>query len=320
MPISFVPISAATSFLAYLNYLEDLADVVSGLYGQGVAGVYQSLQLHPPLRQLARRDLAGQQMQRLHRHLDSVWTTLSAIDNAVDPDRFDRQANAVVPTLAIQAVAAGASGLAVALGTDEPAGPEEALAFLGDFAAEELLPYPWSAFCVGCPQTGSAVWGGSVLPGDPVSIFRPPSAQTSDARLATLLRTTRQRILERRFAVERQTDVKPGRSRRNLTQEHKEAIAAVTAPTTVFDVLERIRVRVEDDDGETFVTAPLDEDEALRFAAALAAVVDASAAAVEGVIAAVIGWEVFADLAASHRRRTDGSTASSRRAAVLQGT
>lgn len=315
MPIVYVSTTAETSFLAYLHYLEDIANVIGGLYGRGVAGVFDSMRLHPPVRALAPREQSAGQLRCVYEHLGVAWTKLAAIDNAVEPDSFDRQANAVVPTLAVEAAAAAAAALAEALQTDGPADVGDALAFLGDFATEELLPYPWSAFCVGCPQTGSALWGGSVLPGDPVSVFQRPTAQTSDARLAMLLRTTRQRVLEQRFALERQTDVKPGRLRRNLTLEHKEAIATTTPPTTVFDVLERVRSRVDADDGEAFVEAPFDEEEALRFAAALVAVADASVAAIEGVVATLIGWDVFGDLARSHERRT-GHLAASRRAAA----
>jgi hypothetical protein len=314
VPIRLLSVAAETSFVAYLHYLEDIADVIAGLYGRGVAGVYQSMQLHPPVRALPPRTVPPHDVARVVSHLDWGWSRLSAIDSAVD--QFDRQANAVVPLLAVEAMTAAARALAVALGTDEPADAEEALAFLGDFVTEEILPYPWSAFCVGCPQTGSTLWGGSVLPGETVSVFQLPSASTSDARLAMLLRTTRQRVLERAFAVERHTDVRPGRSRRNLTLDHKEAIATATPPTTVFDVLERVRARVDADDGEAFVEAPFDDEEALRFAHALAAVADASVAAIESIVATVIGWDVFGDLAASHSRRHGNASAASRRASA----
>jgi hypothetical protein len=313
VPIRLLSVAAETSFVAYLHYLEDIAGVIAGLYGRGVAGVYQSMQLHPPVRALPPRTVSAQDLGGVSGHLAATWTALSAIDNASDPETFDRQANAVVPLLAVQGLNAAAHALAVALGIDEPVDTEETLAFLGDFVTEEILPYPWSAFCVGCPQTGSTLWGGSVLPGETVSVFQLPSAGTSDARLAMLLRTTRQRVLERAFAAERRTDVRPGRSRRNLTLDHKEAIAAATPPTTVFDVIERVRQRVDADDGEAFVEAPFDDEEALRFAGALALVADASVAAVESVVATLIGWDVFADLAASHGRRHSGHGATSRR-------
>ena len=313
MPIRLLSVAAETSFVAYLHYLEDIAGAITGLYGRGVAGVYQSMQLHPPLRAMPARAVPPQDIGHVAEHLSNAWTKLSVIDNAVDPLTFDRQANAVVPLLAVEALTETAQALAVALGTHAPADAEESLAFLGDFVTEEILPYPWSAFCVGCPQTGSTLWGGSVLPGETVSVFQIPTASTSDARLAMVLRTTRQRVLERAFAVERRTDVRPGRSRRNLTLDHKETIAAATPPTTVFDVIERVRHRVEADDGEAFVEAPFDDEEALRFAVAIAAVADASVAAVESVVATLIGWEVFADLAASHRRRHGSASSAGRR-------
>ena len=297
-------VNAEASFLAYLHYMEDLAGVVAGLYGFGPEGVYQSLGLHPPVRRLPSRPPSPAETRALYEALGQAWTQLAAIDNAVDERHYDRQANAVVPGLATGAVAAAAQALALASGDRVGADRDDALAYLGERVGEELLPYPWSAFCVGCPPLGVVEWGGAALPGEFVSVFAVPDPHSSDARLAMLLRTTRSRVLERRFAEERQTDVRPGRTRRNLTREHKELIAASQAPTTVFDVFARLSDRVERDDGEAFVTAPYDDAEARRLAAAVAVVADASVAAVEGVVATLVGWDVFAELRAAWLRRT----------------
>lgn len=313
MPTGFLIAAAETSFLAYLHYLTDVAGVVAGRYGSGIDGVFQTLRLHPPVRALSPAVPDASTLTVVSAELTAAWDALAIIDNAIDPDVYDRQSNAVVPAAAVRAVAAAARGLAAVRGDEFGNGDDEALGYLGDLAADELLPYPWSAFCVGCPQVGSAHWGGSVLAGDPVSIFQRPSAQTSDARLAMLLRTTRQRILERVFAVERQSDVKPGRSRRNLSAAAKEAIAAAVAPTTVFDVVDRVHRRAESDDGFAFVEGAYDDEEARQFGEALAIVADASVAAIEGVIATLIGWDVFGDLAASAARRGPRPSAARRR-------
>ena len=318
MPISFVRYAAETSFVAYSHYLADIADVVGGQFGRGVEGIYVSMRMHPPVLGLPARVLPAGTMQRVYAALEQTWIQLALIDNAVEESNYDRQANAVVPAMAVGAVASAARALAVALDAGEPVDAEDALTFLGDLATEELFPYPWSAYCIGCPQLGTAEWGGSVLPGDPVSVFSTPNPETSDARLAMLLRTTRQRVLERVFAVERQTDVRPGRSRRNLTAEHKEAIAESVAPTTVFDVLDRIARRVETDDGQAFIIGPFDDDEALEFASTVAEVADASVAAIEAVVAATIGWDVFADLVAASARRTSAPATTRRLAAVAE--
>lgn len=310
MSITFVSYAAETSFVAYLHYLDDIANVIGGLFGRDVGGVYASMRLHPPLRALPPADLSPDTMQRVAGALAQAWNHLGLIDNAIEPANYDQQANAVVPGLVMSAVTAAARALALALGAGEPVSPDDALSFLGDLTTEELFPYPWSAHCFGCPQLGSADWGGSVLPGESVSVFSAPNPGTSDARFAMLLRTTRQRALERAFAVARQTDVRPGRTRRNLTVEHKEALAASIAPTTLFDVLDRVARRVESDDGEAFIHGAFDDEEALQFATTLAAVGDASLAAIESVLATIIGWDLFADLAASHaRQRAVGAAA-----------
>jgi hypothetical protein len=317
VPTRFLISVAETSFLAYLHYLDDIADVIAGRYGRGIDGVYQSLRLHPPVLALADAPLAEADLPRVAAELQGAWRALAIVDNAVDPEVYDRQANAVLPEAGVRAVVAAGRALAAAMGDDVPDDDEAIFGYLGDLSAEELLPYPWSAFCSGCPQLGTAEWGGSVIPGDLVSVFAPPDASTSDARLALLLRTTRQRVLERVFAVQRQTDVKPGRSRRNLSAELKEAIAHDLPPTTVFDVMDRVHRRAQTDDGLAFVEGAFDDEEARQFGTALAAVADASVAALEAVVAALIGWDLFADLAASHARRSPASAAARRRARAL---
>jgi hypothetical protein len=304
VPTNILMVNAEASFLAYLHYMEDLAGVIAGRYGFGADGVYQSMALHPPVRALPRRPPTPAETAALYGALGTTWERLAAIFNAVAEDVYDRQANAVVPGLAVAAVTSAAEALARASGDVPPVGDDDCLAYLSERVGEELFPYPWSAYCLGCPQLGDAQWGGSVLPGDFVSVFAVPDAGSSDARLAMLLRTTRSRLLERRFAEERQTDVRPGRTRRNLTRDHKELIAASVAPTTLFDVLDRLRGRVDRDDGEAFVSAPYDDAEARRLATATAAVTDASVAAIEAVVATIVGWDVFGELRAAWLRRT----------------
>ena len=321
MPTRLLISAAETSFLAYLHYLTDVAGVIGGRFGRGVQGVYQSLRIHPPVMvRVAGSAVTAVDLRRVAALLGTAWDALAIIDNALDPQVYDRQANAVLPAAGLRAVIAVGGALAEALGDDAGSDTAAVLAYLGGLADEELLPYPWSAFCTGCPQLGTAHWGGSVLTGERVSVFAYPDPQTSDARLAMVLRTTRQRILEQVFSAERQIDVRPGRSRRNLTAEHKEAIAAAVAPTTLFDVIARVQQRTEADDGLAFVEGAFDADEARRFGDALAAVIDASVAAVEAVVASAIGWEVFADLAASHgRRRGPQGFAARRRATAAAG-
>jgi hypothetical protein len=253
---------------------------------------------------MSRRTLNPDDTKLAAAHLTTAWTKLSHTVAAAAPETYSRQANAVLPLLARDAAVAVARALAVASDGTDP-GHDEALGYLGERVEdEELFPYPWSAYCKGCPQLGGAMWGGSAMPGDFVSVFAVPDPADSDARLAMLLRTTRARQLERRFAVERQTDVRPGRIRRNLARDHKELLAEQLPPTTVFDVFERIAERAERDDGEAFVEAPFDAAEARRLAAALTIVTDATAAAVEAVLAHLIGWDLYGDLLASQLRRS----------------
>lgn len=80
-----------------------------------------------------------------------------------------------------------------------------------------------------------------------------PDPDSAVDRLAMFLRTTRSKELERRFSEDRRKHVSPGRQRRNLSVDDKEAIAARLAPTTVFDLFWRLRTKANYDDADTFV-------------------------------------------------------------------
>jgi hypothetical protein len=313
-PTRLLQPAAEATFLAYLHYLEDLAGLVGGHYGVAgslVEGVYDGVSGHLALTGVTPRTVGPAETAALSSALGAAWAHLAAVAADGPPER-----NAVLPERAHAAVVAVARALALACGQAAPAHEDEALEDLDACVTEGALPYPWSAACAGCPQIGTTIWAGTALPGD-VSVFAAPDPATSDARLALLLRTTRARRLEQRFAEARRTDVRPGRTRRNLSREAKELLAAQTPPTTLFDVFWRLHERAARDDGEAFVLGALDDDEARRFAVALTLVTDASLAAVEAVIAETVGWDLFADLAAGAARRLR-TPALERRARAVQ--
>lgn len=104
------------------------------------------------------------------------------------------------------------------------------------------------------------------------------------------LRTTRAKELERRFTeARRKSAVRPGRSRANLSKSDKERVASSMAPTTIFDILWRLRKKANYDDADVFVLGALTELDALRLGRSLAIVTDATVAALEALIAAYVG-------------------------------
>ena len=135
-----------------------------------------------------------------------------------------------------------------------------------------------------------------------------------------VLRTTRRKELDRRFAQERQRGVKPGRTRRNLTTADKERFAKSMAPTTLFDVLWRVRKKANYEDADTFVLGAGDEVEARRLAQALVILTDGTVAALEALTAAYVGPRLLADFSQAYAARTRSEPASAvgRRASAWQ--
>ena len=103
-------------------------------------------------------------------------------------------------------------------------------------------------------------------------------------RLAMWLRTTRANELEWRFDERRRKKPDAGRSRRNVSREGKNRIAASMAPTTLFDVLWRMRKKASYEDADVFVLGAAGAQDARRFAESLVTVTDATVAAIEAVI------------------------------------
>jgi len=311
----------ADAFKAYLNYFEDLAGVVNGQYGMAetlVDGVYSALGAHPPLVRVQRRRPTPAQAEALERALRKAWGFLRRAQREVDdPDSFDEEANAWLPEQCYYAVYHAVLALAVATGQEVPRKHAPALHLIGKEVRRGLLPYPWSAWCEGCPQTDDHRFGGFDPSGE-VHVLSRPDPDTAQARLAMFLRTTRRKELDRQFSDERQKKVSVGRTRRHLSSATKRKAGDRLPATTLFDIFWRLRKKAHYEDADVFVLGAVSELDARRFGSALLIVTDATVAAIEAVTAAAVGPGVLARLAADYARRTDADTRSpmGRRAAA----
>jgi len=240
------------------------------------------------------------------------WSALRRIDREVeDPTSYDEEANAWLPMQAYYSVFHAIIGFAVASGQPVPRDHASALKLAGKEVLRGSLPRPWDAWCDGCPQTGQTRFGGVNLTGEPVHVLSTPDPATSEDRLAMFLRTTRQKELERRFAQERQrTKPATGRTRKNLSVTEKERLAKTMAPTTVFDVLWRLRKKANYEDADTFVLGAAGELDARRLGQSLVIVTDATISALEALSAAYVGADPLADMSAAYAHKTSSTPAS----------
>lgn len=312
----------AEPFRAYLNYLEDLADRIISLYGsvEGLAlGVHNGVEKHLQTRHIQRQPLAGPSLAAIEGAFRRSWATLRCLDLQVrDPNSFPEESNIWIPVQVYYAVYHAVLGFAASSGQYIPRDHTTALKLMSKEVKRGTLSSPWSAWCIGNPHTRDLQFGGLALSGDPVHVLSSPDKLTSDDRLAMLLRTTRQKELNRRFDEERKKKVKPGRKWRNLSTAEKEDIAKRMTPTTLFDVLWRIRKKASYEDADTFVLGA--GDDAWRLARALVTVTDGTVAAIEALVAAYVGPRQLADISQTYADRTqsDQMSAIDRRAASWQ--
>lgn len=321
MLIQFADPDFEANFRAYVNYLEDLAGVIAGQYGMNeslVEGVHAGVLLHPPVQRIRSRDLSVKSREALEACLRKSWGDLRRMHREIeDPDLYEEEANAWLPVQAYYGVYSAVLAVALASAGTMPRNHAGALRLIADRVKRGLLPFPWSAYCDGCPQTGSHMFGGLRPTGVDVHVLSSPDPSTSDDRLAMFLRTTRARELKRRFDDARGRPA-PGRTRRNIRASRKEEIASGLAATTVFDLFWRMRKKANYGDPDVFVLGAADVLDARRFANALVIVTDATVAALEAIVGAHIGPRTMAEIAQScqAKARLDSGQVLERRVAA----
>jgi hypothetical protein len=301
----------AEAFRAYVNYFEDLAGTIGGLYlGTSLAsGVHDGVFAHPATARIQRRRLTAAEDAAMIKAFQKSWATLRRLDREVeDPDFYDEEANAWLPSQAYYAAYHAILGLAIGSGQTVPRDHAAALKLAGQLVVRGALPAPWNAWCDGCPQTGTCTYGGSARDDPDVHVLSNPDPDTSDGRLAMFLRTTRKKELERRFAQERSRKPAAGRSRRNLTAADKNRIAGSMAPTTLFDVLWRMRKKANYEEADTFVLGAAGELDARRLGQSLVIVTNASVAALEALTAAYVGPGALEAGVRAYAERTSAAT------------
>jgi hypothetical protein len=307
-------------FRVYANYYEDLAGAIGGRYGLGqstVAGVQAAMRSHPGLARVRRRRPTRTQAAALEKALVKSWSFLRRVGREVDEPTYDEEVNGWLPEQAYYAVHHSMRAVLIAAGGAAPSEHRPVLnAISGEVSGGRLI-FPWSASCVGCPQLGSEAYVG-LDPEGPLNPLTSPDPDTTEERVALLLKTTRRKELERRFAQARRRNLAPGATRRNLPTAEKERSAQKLSPTTLFDFFYRTRKKAHYEEPDLFVLGAADEADARSFGESLALVTESSLMALECLIAAYAGAPVLAAAARAYAERLEGHAGElvSRRAEV----
>ena len=302
----------AEPFRAYLNYFEDLAWTIEELYGLKeslVAGVHDGVEEHLRTKHIQKRSLVSPSLIALEEAFQKSWANLRCLDLVVkDSKIFPEEFNIWVPVQAYYAVYHAVIGFAISSGQLIPRDHAKGLKLMGKEVERGSLPFPWSAWCIGNPHNGDLQFDGLTPSDGSVHVLSLPDPRTSADRLAMFLRTTRKKELDRRFHDERQRKIKPGCKRRNLSAAEKERLAEAMGPTTLFDLLWRIRKKTNYENVDTFVLGA--GSYAWRFARALVTVTDGTVAVLEALAAAYVGPSLLADICKTYASRTRSDPAS----------
>lgn len=257
-------------FRVYSNYLADVAGVVGGRYGLEptlVEGVQAAMRRHPPLRRVAKRTHGSAVDRELERCLYKAWGIAHSLERNVEGE-FIEEANTWMPGQAYYAVHHAMRAVPFAAAGRAPADHRRVLNAISREVVDGRLIFPWSAACDGCPELGSERFLG-VTPSKDFSVLSAPDPESAEARIAVLLKTTRGKELDRRFADERKRGAEPGRSQRNLSAAKKRQMAANLQPTTLFDFFFRLRKKVHYGDPDVFVLGAAGSQAARQLAEAL---------------------------------------------------
>ncbi|MCU1363476.1 MAG: hypothetical protein JWM55_1304 [Acidimicrobiaceae bacterium] len=298
---------AEPAFTAYRNYVEDLERIIALDYGsveERHAAIVAATRVLPAVAKLTKRTLTPEELADVKKCLERAWGMLRAMWVPLDLDEFITEFNSTIPITsyyaAYHALLATTAATSHRGNTTHRATLNDASALVG----RQLLPWPWSSTCEGCPQLGEETFKGFARPIDEVHVFTALSDDELPHRLGGLLKSTRDKELGARFDNERKRIQKV--NRKNLKAGEKRKMASGLAPTTIFDVLRRIREKANYEGADVFVLGAPNSDEARRFGAPLITVVDATIVALETLVDRAVGDGRVATWLEAYNQRSGG--------------
>jgi hypothetical protein len=201
-------------------------------------------------------------------------------------------ANLWTPVQAYYAVFNGITALSHIVTANPPHGHVRLLSWAATAAASPNAPFvmPWTARVGGVP----GAWAYHDLGSDPInekiSNLVVPGVANAPSLLAMGLRTTRgDQIEEHRPGWLKGLTTTAGKQRANLPRAELLRRAAAMRPTTLFDLLYRLRIRSNYQEGDAFLTGPLSASDAADFHDALCTIVGATMLTVEIFVAHHVG-------------------------------
>lgn len=281
------------AFQTFRNYLEATCAWASDLHPHPdglLAGVADAVKTRPWRTQPAgTKALSGRAGQLLR----NAWAT-EVLLNAPRTlgDDLVTFANLWTPVQAYYAVFNGITALSHVVTANPPHGHVRLLSWAATAAGSPQSPFvtPWTARVGGAPGAWTYHDLGSGPINEKISNLVAPHVANAPSLLAMGLRTTRgSQIDEHRDGWLKGLTTAAGKQRANLPRFVLLTKAAGMRPTTLFDLLWRLRIRSNYEEGDAFLTGPLSPSDAADFHNALCAIVGATLLTVEVFLAHHVG-------------------------------
>ena len=201
-------------------------------------------------------------------------------------------ANLWAPVQAYYAIFEALSALVMTTSSSKPPKTHAALLqWAGSTLARPGSPFvvPWTARVLGAPGSWQYEGFGAVAI-QQISNLSSPTAANAPHLLALGLKTTREeQIKDRREGWLKGTKTKAGTKRKNLPRRELLANATAMRPTTLFDLLWRLRVRSNYKEGDALLSGAVGPGDAAGFHDAFSDIVAATLVTIEIFLARLVG-------------------------------
>lgn len=231
------------------NYLEDRLDCTNDQLATLLSQEQQEL---PAFQKINRKQIPDPGLLTKYLYLSWVSEIQLRLGVLTEPLML-RYTNCWAPVHAYYAVSMLAQAWFLCMGEDPaPDNHTDTLRMISNQLKQRiLLPQPWNVLCSGCPQTKEVEYDNlpdSAESNRHIEMLSAPTVDDFWPRYCTMLRTTREKRLEKNL-----NEWKRRNNRKNMYRREKSAVASKVVPTTLFDFLWRLRIRVNYRDVTTFL-------------------------------------------------------------------
>ena len=294
------------TFRTYRGYLAAICTWVSDLYPHG-GGFLEGVAAAVKARSWRASLPAGQRTlsPRACQFLRNGWATEILLNSprAIGGADIISFANHWAPVQAYYAVFEAFNAYALAVGLSRPPKTHAALLrWASEQVAHAQSPFviPWTMRAMGAVGAWSFDGYGSIPPVG-ISNLAAPTAANAPHLVGLALSTTRRRqIDDHRDGWKRGLPLTAaGTPRKIIPAAILAARATAMRPTTLFDLLYRLRIRSNYQEADAFLSGALDVDDATEFHDALTSVVSATLLTTEIFLAHIVGKPSLEKCAAS---------------------